>query len=230
MARARLRFLSCLLAAVLCFPFPTPAFDTPLSDTAVRQAYFLGQRHDETYGRFMDSYVRHLAPPESGPYVSSVAFYTPYALIAQLSSQHPNGYSAQQAQIDHQNLVETVKVEIDIQLTKTYGPVMPNPTGRTSGTPWDYVPRPPDFWRDFQIQVVSNGKAMIPFSVTGIPNYFCGGNNSLTIAAGQFCCLTGATVQMEFLADTFTSDTATVQIARPDSDPILVNFELYDLR
>lgn len=86
------------------------------------------------------------------------------------------------------------------------------------------------FSADFQIQLVSNGKVLTPISFTGIPNYFCGGSQPLTIAAGEFCCLTGATVQMEFLADTLTSDSATVQIAPPGSDPILVNFELYAMR
>ena len=55
-------------------------------------------------------------------------------------------------------MMETVKVVVEIQLTVTYGPIIPNPTGRTSGTPWDYMPRPGDFWRDFQIQVVSDRK------------------------------------------------------------------------
>jgi hypothetical protein len=48
MALTRLRFLSCALTFALVFPFPAAAFDTPLSDTAVREAYFLGQRRDDT--------------------------------------------------------------------------------------------------------------------------------------------------------------------------------------
>jgi len=52
MALTRLRFLSSLVACVVAFPVPLLAFDTPLSDTAVREAYFLGQRRDETMGAF----------------------------------------------------------------------------------------------------------------------------------------------------------------------------------
>jgi hypothetical protein len=76
MALARLRFLSDFVTALLVFPFPAAGFDATLSDTAVREAYFMGQRHDETMARFLDSYDKHLARPKSGPYVSSVAFLT----------------------------------------------------------------------------------------------------------------------------------------------------------
>jgi hypothetical protein len=58
------------------FSIPAAGFDATLSDTAVREAYFMGQRHDETMARFLDSYDKHLARPKSGPYVSSVAFLT----------------------------------------------------------------------------------------------------------------------------------------------------------
>ena len=46
MAPTRLRLLSSLLAGALLVPSSSTAFDSPLSDTAVREAYFLGQRHD----------------------------------------------------------------------------------------------------------------------------------------------------------------------------------------
>jgi hypothetical protein len=44
MALLRLAWASGLLAAFLAFPFESFAFDTPLSDTAIREAYFMGQR------------------------------------------------------------------------------------------------------------------------------------------------------------------------------------------
>jgi len=230
MALTRLRGASCVLAVVLAFPFPSCAFDTPLSDTAVRQAYFMGQRHDESFGRFLDNYYKHLPQPKTGPYIASIGFLTPYALLAQLSSKRPYGYSAQQAEIDHRNMVETVKVIVEIQLTETYGPVMPNPTGRTSGTPWDYLPRSGDFWRDFQIKVVSDRKVLTPSEYTGDPNYICGDSTAVAIAPGEYCTLTGATVQLEFLAGAFDGSTATVHIVPPEGDPVAAHFDLISLR
>jgi hypothetical protein len=221
MARTRLRLLSCLFATFLAFPFPSAAFDTPLSDTAVRQAYFMGQRHDESLGRFLDKYAKHLRLPKTGPYISSVAFFTPYALMAQLSSQRPYGYSAQQAEIEHRHMVETVQVTVEIQLTDTYPAFIPNPSGQTTGTPWDYTARPSNFWQDFQIQVISDKKTLVPFKYSGEPDYVCGDGG---------CSLVGATVQLEFLADAFAPGDATIQIDPPEGDQVAVDFDLSSFR
>jgi hypothetical protein len=221
LALTRLRFLPCFLAFALCLPPYSAAFDTPLSDTAVRQAYFMGQRHDESMARFFDKYCKHLRSPKTGPYISAVSFLTPYALLAQLSSERAYGYSAQQAQLDHKQMVETVKITVQIQLTETYGAVMPNPAGQTSGTPWDYVYRPSDFWRDFQIRVISEKKVLSPFVYRGEPDYICGDGG---------CSLVGATVQLEFLADELRSDSATIQIDPPEGDQVIVDFDLASVR
>jgi hypothetical protein len=223
MAHTRLHRVTWVLAVLMAFPLPSPAFDTPLSDTAVRQAYFMGQRHDESLVAFLDSYTRYLPPPKTGPYIASVAFLTPYALLTEYSSSQAYGYSAQQAEIDHRHQVETVKIVVVIQLTDTYPAVMRNPLGRTSGSPTDYVPRPTDFWRDFQIQVINEDpdKPLPDFSYSGEPNYICGDGG---------CTLVGATVQLEFLADAFSRDSATVRIDPPEGDAVSVDFDLSSIR
>ena len=230
MAFTWLRTFSCLLAAWLVLAHPCSALDTPLSDTAVRQAYFMGQRHDESLARFLDSYTKHLAPPKTGPYISSVSFWTPYASLTRLSDRHAYGYSAQQAELDHRRMVETVKIVVEIQLTHSYGAVMPNPIGRTSGTPWDHVQRHSDFWRDFQIQVVSNGKVLSPLLYSGEPNYICGDSDMQGLSPGEYCTLIGATVHLEILAESFSSDSARVSVDPPEGDPVAVDFNLASLR
>jgi hypothetical protein len=223
MALTRLRTLICILTILLAIPLPSSAFDTPLSDTAVRQAYFMGQRHDESLTRFLDTYTKFLQQPKTGPYITSVSFLTPYALLAQFSSWQSYGYSAQQAEMDHQRLVETVKVEVVIRLTDTYSGVMPNRAVRTTGNAADYLPRPTDFWRDFQIQVFSSDskESKKYFSYTGEPDYVCG---------DSYCTLIGATVHLEFLADSFSADSATVRIDPPEGETVAVDFDLSLLR
>src|SRR6266403_2944723 len=81
------------------------AFDTPLSDQAVREAYFLGQRHDETMSTFLNKYTKLLPPPKTGPDIASVTVFTPFALLVQQSSQRSE-YSAQQAALDHRDQPE----------------------------------------------------------------------------------------------------------------------------
>ena len=43
-----LKSLACLLATALLLPASAFSMDTPLSEEAVRDAYFLGQHHDQT--------------------------------------------------------------------------------------------------------------------------------------------------------------------------------------
>src|SRR5258708_15545939 len=114
------RPVASLLAAALLLSPSSFAFDTLLSDQAVREAYFLGQRRDESLARFLDQYTRVLPPPKASPHISAVTFFTPFALVAQLSSDHSTGYSAQQAAIDHHGQHETVTVIVHIHLTRSY--------------------------------------------------------------------------------------------------------------
>src|SRR5437773_12384847 len=96
-----MRRLLSIIAASLLLSQGSFAFDTPLSDQAVREAYFLGQRRDETMAALLNKYTKFLPPPKTGPHIYSVTFFTPFALMVQQSSQHTSGYSAQQSSLDH---------------------------------------------------------------------------------------------------------------------------------
>ena len=158
--RQRLRSFSCLFAAVLLLPAPSFAMDAPLSEEAVRDAYFLGQRHGQDFTDLLAKYIKMLSMPESGPYISSITFFTPFALVAQLSSQRAMNYSAQQAEQDHRKQEEFVRIIIQIQLTPSYGALIPRPTGSRSGSPIGYALRPSDFWKDFQVEVLDKDKSL----------------------------------------------------------------------
>src|SRR6267378_6047433 len=158
--------LTLLMAALLLVP-PSLAFDTPLSDQAVREAYFLGQRHDETMAAFLNKYTKFLEAPKTGPDIASVTVFTPFALLVQQSSQHASGYSAQQAALDHRDQPEFVRILVQIQLTNSYAAYIVRPTGSRSGSPNGFVPRPYDFWKDFDVKVSSDDKKLRPFSSSG---------------------------------------------------------------
>jgi hypothetical protein len=201
---------------------PLFAFDSPLSEEAVREAYFLGQRRDDTMTRALDKYTYFLDPPESGPDIASVTFFTPFALAVQSSSQHSSGYSAQQAQIDHRAQKETVKIIVDILLTKSYSNVIVRPTSTRSNSPTGFAPRPYDFWKDFDVQTTVDEKTVRPFTSSGHPNVQCSDQGG--------CELTGATIELEFLVESFTSTSATVLVTPPEGDPVQVDFDLADFR
>src|SRR5712664_2336799 len=82
MRRSPARPVASILAAALLVTPSSFAFDTPLSDQAVRQAYFLGQRRDESLASFLDKCTRQLPPPRTGPHISAITFFTPFALVA----------------------------------------------------------------------------------------------------------------------------------------------------
>jgi len=198
------------------------AFDTPLSDQAVREAYFLGQRRDETMATLLNKYTKLLQAPKTGPYISSVTFFTPFALLVQQSSQHTSGYSAQQAALDHRDQGEFVRIIVQIQLTASYAAFIIRPTGSRSGSPTGFVPRPYDFWKDFDVQVSSDDKKLRPFSSSGQPNVLCSDEGG--------CELTGATLQFDFYAEDFASGSAIIDVDPPEGDPVSVDFDLDHLR
>jgi hypothetical protein len=210
MSLTRLRYLSCLLATLIAAPYPAAAFDTPLSDTAVREAYFLGQRRDDSLSRFFEKYTKHLPPPKSGPAITTITFLTPFALIVQHSSRQ-GVYSAQQAEIDHRNQGESVRVVVqfaylDIANSASNG----------------YTYHPNAFWKDFDFQILDKERPIKPVDSSAEPIYSCSEEGG--------CLLTGATLTFDFLPEDFTSDTATVHVIPPNGDTMDVQFDLSALR
>ena len=217
-----MRRLLSIIAASLLLSQGSFAFDTPLSDQAVREAYFLGQRRDETMAAFLNKYSKYLEAPKTGPHVASVTFFTPFALLVQQSSQHTSGYSAQQAALDHRDQPEFVRIIVQIQLTNSYGAYIIRPTISRSGSSAGFVPRPYDFWKDFDVQVSSKDQNLQPFSSSGQPDVLCSYEGG--------CELTGATLQFDFNAEDFASGSAVIEVIPPEGDPLSVDFDLGHLR
>ena len=211
-----------ILAGALVLSPSSFAFDSPLSDQAVREAYFLGQRGDETMAAFLNKYSKSLPPPKTGPDIASVTFFTPFALLVQQSSRHSSGYSAQQAALDHHDQPEFVRIIVQIQLTDSYGAFIVRPTGSRSGSPKGFVLRRYDFWKDFDVQVSSQDHKLKPFSSYGQPNLLCSDDGG--------CTLTGATLQFDFSVEDFASGSATVDVFPPNGDLVSVDFDLDHLR
>jgi hypothetical protein len=193
-----------------------------LSDQAVREAYFLGQRGDESLATFFNKYTKFLPPPKTGPDIASVSLLTPFAVLVQQSSQHPSGYSAQQAALDHRSQAEFVRIVIYIQFTDSYGAYIVRPTSSRSGSPNGFTPRPYDFWKDFDVQVSSGDQKLKPFSSSGQPNVLCSYDGG--------CTLTGATLQFDFAAEDFASGSATIDVNPPEGTPVSLDFDLDHLR
>jgi hypothetical protein len=204
---------------VLCVALTASAFDNPLSDEAVREAYFLGQRHDAS---FLTNYIKFLPLPKTGPHISSVTFLTPFARLTQSSSNYVGNYSAQQARLDHLGQEEIVEIIVEIRLTPSYGAFISSPLSSRSSSPPDFTPRSSLFWKDFHVQIYDGDQSLSPADFDGHANHSCGRRGP--------CVMTGATLKFEFPADAFTSDSATIHIDPPEGDPVSVEFDLTRLR
>ncbi|HEY8713919.1 MAG TPA: hypothetical protein VIM00_00985 [Candidatus Acidoferrum sp.] len=212
---------SAILAALL-FSSNTLAFSTALSDEAVRDAYFLGQHHDASVVSYLDKYVKHLPAPKTGPYISSIAFFTPFAQWVELSDRRMGNYSAQQAEQDHRGHKEFVRIDVEIDLTPTYGPFLSTAELGVK-PPSGLVLRSADFWRDFTFQIHQGDRLLDATTLRGNPKYICGDQYGS-------CNLTGASVQLELPADSFASDTATVVVTPPAGAELSAQFDLNALR
>ncbi len=211
-----------LCTATLLLATSAQAFSFPLSIESIREAYFLGQRRDETTARYLHTYSKHLAPPKTGPYISSVRFLTPFAQLVQLSTEHSVGYSAQQAQQDHRNKKEIVEISVNIDFTETYGAILTDPPPARASDPSTYHLRSAGFWSDFDVQVFDRDNVIEPATYTGRPAYRC--------AYEGGCSLTGAMITLTFPASTFDSDSTTVLVTPPEGEPVAVDFDLTRLR
>jgi hypothetical protein len=211
-----------VLFAVLLIVQPQAAlaFQTPLSEEAVREAYFLGQRHDESIFRELEKYTQYFPVPDYGPQITSVTYLTPFAQAVLASSNYIGNYSAQQAQIDHRGQPETVQIQIAIRFTDTYPALIPPATPGSRGNQQGLVPRPSDFWRDFQVTVFDGEKSLEPISQAGRPDYTC---------SRYSCSLIGATILLDFPAEDFVNQDVTVQIDPPEGNQLVTNLDLSTL-
>ena len=216
-----LRSFLALLASAVLLCTPALGYDTPLSEQAVREAYFLGQRRDESMYAYLNKYTKLLPPPKTGPHISAVSFLTPFALLVQYSSRQSD-YSAQRAALDHKAHDEIVEIQVEIQLTQSYGAVIVTPTHSPSGSPTAFQQRSPEFWRAFKYRIFDGDEEITTEDISGEPQYQC--------SEGGGCTLTGAIVYIQFPAAAFKSDSAGVEVTPREGDPVSVDFDLTSLR
>jgi hypothetical protein len=218
-----MRLLNSFLALLVTFfllASPAFALDYPLSETAARTAYFLGQRRDISMGDFLARYSNHLPAPKTGPYVSDVTLFTPFAQLVLYSSQQ-GMYNAQQAERDGHTKFTTVEASVYVYLTETYGAFIPLPPNSRYSGPGISLRRS-DFWREFKFRVFDGNDLREPASIYGEPQYRCVDDGG--------CILVGSKIHLSLPAEAFTSDTATIEIATPEGQLVTVDFNLAALR
>ena len=210
------RGLAILAAALLLTSTASPC-EVPLSDEAVREAYFLGQRHDETTARLLETYRRYFPVPKSGPHVFVVELFTPYALAVESSRQHSFNYSAQQAKLDYRARGDSLRVGVYVRYTNTYGPGFPYSPNK--------VPGPTGTWEDFHVRLTLNGKLLEPGSLR-----YEGTRMGTGGGKGGGSRPTGFIVWQEYPSPNSAFTDATIEVDTPDGQHVVASFDLTALR
>jgi len=216
-------FVSALAAVLLVWP-PCAVFGANLSDEAVREAYFLGQRNDEKTARFLDTYCRHLPMPKSGLYVSEVELFTPYAETVDLSRQRSFGYSAQQAEQEYRDRGDVFRLRVRVFFTdtysqRTYAQAATQKDGRKLKLDRDARSHSGS-WPGFQVQLWQKDKLIEPLEIPGIPVF-----RGYTVGGGFY----GFDVVLHYDGDEITSDDAEVVVLTPDGQRVAADFDLAKL-
>jgi len=201
----RLAIVAQLTAAIWAAFLPqfALAYDHPLSDEAVRDAYFIGQ-DVKNVTQFLSPYVQSFPVPDSGPQVAEIALSTPYAQVVEVSAQHSVGYSAGQAAEDYRKRGDVIAVRVKVLFTPTY----PDPGD--------------DFWRTVSVTLIQK-KPMGATHVSGEPIYLYGspGDGAVSI---------GANVYVQFSLAGVKSNSVQVDVRAPGGDTVHATFDLSSLR
>lgn len=249
-------FRSCLAvfaAGLLIVPFSS-AFQSPLSDEDIRDAYFLGQRNDEATARAFLSYLKMLPAPKSGPYISEVELYTPYSQLLERSRLHSVGYSAQQATKDYRATSDSLFVRIRIDFTSTYGAFELYRSGRLLESPKGSSSAPrPDYSHDFRAGLSQGNELIEPLRVQIVPtgwpssghipfsdffyapfltpaSFNSGASNGHGSYHGYGCCFIGWQVWLQYDPSDIDSSDATVEVLTTDGQHVSVPLDLSRLR
>lgn len=215
--------LSTFAAALFVLPSPT-VFGANLSDEAVREAYFLGQRNDEKTARFLETYRRRPPKPQSGLYVSEIELFTPFAEAVDLSRQRTFGYSAQQATQEYRDRGDVFRLRVSVFFTdtyslRTYAQAATEKDGQKTKLGPKLRPQSRG-WQGFQVQLWQKDKLIEPLEIPGIPVF-----RGTTVGGAYY----GFDVILHYDGDEITSDDAEVVVLTPDGQRIAADFDLAKL-
>jgi hypothetical protein len=105
-------------AVLLAFALAIPAcaYDVPLTENSIRDAYFLGTRMGGLNRDFIARYARLVPDLKQGNCTSDVRIETPFLQVADYSSKVPN-YSAQSAVRDFFGRSMSFRIYLDVCYT-----------------------------------------------------------------------------------------------------------------
>jgi hypothetical protein len=159
-----LRATGAVLLAV-SLAIPACAYDVPLTENAIRDAYFLGTRQTSLGSAFLAEYTRIIPELSVGGYKSTVTIETPFTQVAVFAGKKLN-YSAQDAVKEFSGKPLVFRIHMDIlymldappdaikfKLIQNKKELTPDSTERSSYFPAsDKYTRPPAIGETLQLE------------------------------------------------------------------------------
>ena len=180
------------------------AYDHPLTDDQVREAYFIGQDAFKV-SDFLALYTQAPPMPNSGLQIATIELSTPYAQVVQVSAQHTVGYTPGDAAVDYKKRGDCIVVSLKVLLTPTYS---------TDDE---------DFWRGISVGLIQRGKHTGATRVDGQPVYSGDGVGDSE--------LVGANVHIQFSIGGVQSGPLQVEVVPPNGGaPVHATFDLSSLQ
>ncbi len=203
-----------VLVVTAAMAIPATALNYPLSSTAIRDAYFIGNRNDEQTADFLAQYTQQFKAPKAGPYVNEVGIDTPFIQVVRRAEAAAN-YSAPDAVQEFQHKALSVYVHVDISLTPSYSPV-PQPSGF-----YQWVP---DFWNDFKVHLTQEKNEIPAEHVRGGPLF------AYLAEISEVPVVTGARIMVEYNPEKIQAGPVEIRVVMPDGQETETTFDLGKLR
>lgn len=179
------------------------AYEHPLSDDEVQQAYSIGQDAFKV-NSFFAQYTQAPAPPAGGLQIAQIGLSTPFAQAVQVSAERTQGFTAGDAVDDYHKRGDSIIVNLKTLLTPTYS---------TSDV---------DFWRTISVGLIQNGRHMAATKVAGQPIY-----SADSVGDSE---LVGANVQIQFSVHGVGNGPVVVEIVPPAGPWVHATFDLSSLK
>ncbi len=223
------RLTGSLVALAVAMAVPAAqAYEPTLSDSAVHDAYVLGQRNDQTTAEFLDPYAKETAGAADGgtPHLSEIEVLTPFAQVVDESRRKgSSGFSEQQAIAAYHKRGDTVVIRVNLVLPAAYpekergaqAPAVSHDQKQTDAL------RPENFWQKFQFALNQNGKMVPTKSIHNQPVYSAATKNSPSTLDGQ-------TVWLEYDAKSIANEPISIEVNTPDGKTATTQFDLKSLR
>ena len=218
-----------LVAFLLCIADcgTSAAYEAPLTQPAIHEAYILGQRNDQATATFFSPYLREITEGAQVPHIAGIEILTPFAQVVDLSRRFTSGYTEEQAAREYHQRGDTIVVRIVLMLPAAYpkpesGPGQPPAPPQQSPSP-NAPLQPENFWQNFRFQMKQRDKTIATRSIRNNPIYS-------TPTKDTPAMLDGATVWLEYDAKDVAPDETVIEVTTPDSKTINATFDLKKLR